>query len=115
MNSSSIRCPTHPVQASGDRLHIPGDQASGDWSLKSGTEKTQQLNFSGAEPRWAPRWAPAHWPPIDSNRLGAHTAMCAGGVLVLLAILLLSLLFTSATEGVKMFMRLGVVCVFSAP
>ena len=21
----------------------------------------------------------AHWPLLDSNRMGAHTAMCAGG------------------------------------
>ena len=52
----------------------------------------------------------AHWPLLDSNRVGAHTTMCAGGVLVLLSILLLLLLLTSAPEGVEMFMRLG-VCV----
>ena len=51
--------------------------------------------------------APAHWPLLDSNRMGAHTAMCAGGVLVLLSISLLLLLLTSATEGVEMLMRLG--------
>ena len=42
----------------------------------------------------------AHWPLLDSNRMGAHTAMCAGEVQVLLSILLLFLLLTSATEGV---------------
>ena len=52
----------------------------------------------------------AHWPLLDSNRMGAHTAMCAGRVLVLLSRLLLLSLLTSATEGVDMFMRLG-VCV----
>ena len=55
-----------------------------------------------------------HWPLLDSNRMGAHTAMCAGRAPVLLSILLLLLLFTSTTEGGEMFMRLG-VCVFSAP
>ena len=49
----------------------------------------------------------AHWP-------GAHTAMCAGGVPVPLSILLLLLLFTSATEHVEMFVRLGVVCLFGS-
>ena len=49
----------------------------------------------------------AHWPQLDSNRMGAHTAMCAGGVLVLLSMSLLLSLLTSATEGVEMFMRLG--------
>ena len=49
----------------------------------------------------------AHWPLLDSNRVGAHTTMCAGGVLVLLSIFLLLLLLTSAPEGVEMFMRLG--------
>ena len=37
------------------------------------------------------------------------------GVLVLLSILLVLLLFTSVTEGVEMFMRLGVVCLFGSP
>ena len=50
----------------------------------------------------------AHWPLLDSNRMGAHTAMCAWGVQVQLSILLLLLLFTSATEGVETFRRLGV-------
>ena len=49
----------------------------------------------------------AHWPLLDSNRVGAHTTMCAGGVPVLLSILVLLLLLTSAPEGVEMFMRLG--------
>ena len=52
----------------------------------------------------------AHWPLLDSDRVGAHATMCAGGVLVLLSILLLLLLLTSALERVEMFMRLG-VCV----
>ena len=56
-----------------------------------------------------------HWPQLDSNRMGAHTAMCAGGVLVLLSILLLLLLLTPATEGVEMFMRLGVCVSFWLP
>ena len=53
----------------------------------------------------------AHWPLLDSIRMGAHTAMCAGRVLVLLSILLL----TSATEGVEMFVRLGVCVSFWLP
>ena len=52
----------------------------------------------------------AHWPLLESNRMGAHTAMCAGGVLVLLSISLLLLLLTPATEDVELFMRLC-VCV----
>ena len=57
----------------------------------------------------------AHWRSLDSNRMGAHTAMCAGGVPVLLSILLLLLLLTSATEGVEMFYASGGLCVFLAP
>ena len=48
----------------------------------------------------------AHWPLLDSNRMAVHTAMCAGGVLVLLSISLLLLLLTPAMEGVELFMRL---------
>ena len=51
----------------------------------------------------------AHWPLLVSNRMGAHTAMCAGRVLVLLSILILLLLLTPPTEDVEMFMRLGVL------
>ena len=57
----------------------------------------------------------AHLPLLDSNRMGAHTAMCVGRVLVLFSILLRLSLFTSATEGVDMFMRLGGCVSFSAP
>ena len=57
----------------------------------------------------------AQWPPLDSNRMGAHTTMLAGGVLVPLSILRLLLLFTSATEGVEMFKRLGVCVSFRLP
>ena len=57
----------------------------------------------------------AHWPLLDSNRMGAHTAMFAGGVLVLLSILLLILLLTPATEGVEMFIRLCVCVPFWLP
>ena len=57
----------------------------------------------------------AHWPLLDSNRMGAHTAMCAGKVLVLLSILLLLFLFTSATDGLEMFSASVGLCVFSAP
>ena len=53
--------------------------------------------------------------PLDSNRMGAHTAMCAGGVLAQLSILLLFFLLTSATEGVEMFMRLGSCVSFWLP
>ena len=56
-----------------------------------------------------------HWPLLDSNRMGAHTAMCAGRVPVLLSILLPLLPLTSATEGVEMFMRLGVCVSFWLP
>ena len=44
--------------------------------------------------------------------MGAHTAMCAGKVQVLLSISLLLLLLTPATEGVELFMRLGVCASF---
>ena len=48
----------------------------------------------------------AHWPLLDSNRMGVHTAMCAGRVLVLFSISLLLFLLAPATEGVELFMRL---------
>ena len=54
-------------------------------------------------------------PLLDSNRMGAPTAMCAGRVLVLFSILFLLLLLTSATEGVEMIMRLGVCVSFWLP
>ena len=57
----------------------------------------------------------AHWPLLDSNRMGAYTAMFAGRVLVLLSISLLLLLLTPATEGVELFMRLGVCVSFWLP
>ena len=57
----------------------------------------------------------AHWPLLDSSRMGAHTAMCAGRVPALLSILLLLLLFTSATEDVEIFMRLGGCVSFRLP
>ena len=57
----------------------------------------------------------AHWPLLDSSRMGAHTAMCAGRVLVLVPIKLLLLLFASATEGGEMFMRLGGCVPFRLP
>ena len=55
------------------------------------------------------------WPLLDSNRMGAHAAMCAGGLLVLLSISLLLSLLTPATEGVELFMRLGVCVSFWLP
>ena len=54
-------------------------------------------------------------PLLDSNRMGAPTAMSAGRVLVLFSILFILLLLTSATEGVEMIMRLESLCVFFAP
>ena len=59
--------------------------------------------------------AQAHWPLLDSNRMGAHKAMCAAGVLVLLSILLLLFLLTPATEGVEMLVCLGVCVSFWLP
>ena len=57
----------------------------------------------------------AHWPLLDSNRMGAHTAMCAGEILVLLSISLPLLQLTPATEGVELFVRLGVCVSFWLP
>ena len=57
----------------------------------------------------------AYWLLLDSNRMGVHTAMCAGRVPALLSRSLLLLLLTSATEGVEMFTRLGVCVSFRLP
>ena len=54
----------------------------------------------------------AHWPLLDSNRMGAHTAMCAGGVLVLLSILLLFITTYISLGGCRILYASGCLCVF---
>ena len=59
----------------------------------------------------------AHWPLLDSNRMGAHTAMCAGRVLVLLSIITISTIITIYIShgGCRNVYASGGSCVFSAP
>ena len=53
----------------------------------------------------------AHWPLLDSNRTGAHTAMCAGGAPVLFSILLLLLLIYISHGGCRNVYPSEGVCV----